>query len=44
MLSYEDNELLARVGPGTAMGTLMRQYWIPAIRSDELPSPDCPPL
>jgi len=22
----------------------MRQYWIPAIRSDELPAPDCPPL
>jgi phenylpropionate dioxygenase-like ring-hydroxylating dioxygenase large terminal subunit len=26
------------------MGNLMRQYWLPAIRSDELPSPDCPPL
>ena len=26
------------------MGDLMRQYWIPALRSDELPSPDCPPL
>jgi len=26
------------------MGDLMRQYWIPAIRSDELPAPDCPPL
>jgi phenylpropionate dioxygenase-like ring-hydroxylating dioxygenase large terminal subunit len=44
MLSKEDNELLARVGPGTPMGEVMRQYWIPAIRSDELPSPDCPPL
>ena len=44
MLSVEDNELLSRVGPGTAMGDLMRQYWMPAIRSDELPAPDCPPL
>ena len=26
------------------MGNLMRQYWMPAIRSDELPSPDCPPV
>jgi nitrite reductase/ring-hydroxylating ferredoxin subunit len=44
MLSIEDNELLCRVGRGTPMGDLMRQYWIPAIRSDELPSPDCPPV
>ena len=44
MLSNTDNELLCRVGPGTPMGDLMREYWIPAIPSDELPSPDCPPL
>jgi phthalate 4,5-dioxygenase oxygenase subunit len=44
MLSKDDNELLCRVGPGTPMGNLMRQYWIPAARSDELPGPDCPPL
>ena len=44
MLSLNDNEYLCRVGPGTPMGNLMRQYWIPAMRSDELPSPDCPPL
>jgi phenylpropionate dioxygenase-like ring-hydroxylating dioxygenase large terminal subunit len=44
MLGVEDNELMCRVGPGTLMGNLMRQYWLPAIRSDELPSPDCPPL
>jgi phenylpropionate dioxygenase-like ring-hydroxylating dioxygenase large terminal subunit len=44
MLSQEDNELLSRVGPGTPMGKLMRQYWIPAVRSDELPSPDCSPV
>ena len=44
MLSLQDNEYLSRIGPGTAMGNLMRQYWLPAIRSDELPAPDCPPL
>ncbi len=44
MLGTEDNELLCRVGPGTPMGNLMRQYWLPAVRSDELPSPDCPPV
>src|SRR5215213_6214782 len=44
MLSIEDNEVMCRVGPGTVMGNLMREYWIPAARSDELPSPDCPPL
>ena len=32
------------VGPGTPMGEMMREYWIPAVRSDELPSPDCPPV
>ena len=44
MLTSEDNELLCRVGPGTPMGDLMRQYWIPALLSSELPAPDCPPL
>ena len=44
MLGKDDNELMCRVGPGTLMGTLMREYWLPAIRADELPAPDCPPL
>ncbi|MBX5436685.1 MAG: Rieske 2Fe-2S domain-containing protein, partial [Alicyclobacillaceae bacterium] len=44
MLSREDNELLCRVGPGTPMGNLMRQYWIPALLSSELPKPDCDPV
>ena len=44
MLSREDNELLCRIGPGTPMGALMRQYWIPAALSSELPEPDGPPL
>src|SRR5205823_1048394 len=33
-----------RIGPGTPMGNFFRQYWLLAIRSDELPGPDCPPL
>src|SRR5207237_10532818 len=44
MLSREDNELLCRVGPGTPMGNLMRQYWIPAALPSELPEPDGAPL
>jgi phthalate 4,5-dioxygenase oxygenase subunit len=44
MLSTEDNELVTRVGPGTPMGSLMRQYWIPALRSSELPAPDSNPV
>src|SRR5438552_11015915 len=43
MLSKEDNEVLCRVGPGTPMGNLMRQYWVPALPSREFPTPDSPP-
>ncbi len=44
MLTQEDNEALARVGPGTLMGNFFRQYWMPALVSSELAAPDCPPL
>src|SRR5713101_9663794 len=37
MLTREENELLTRVGPETPMGHLMRRYWVPALRSAELP-------
>ena len=43
MLSQEDNELITRTNPGTPMGSLMRRYWIPALMSEEIPAPDCPP-
>jgi phthalate 4,5-dioxygenase oxygenase subunit len=43
MLSREDNELLCRVGRGTPMGELLRQYWMPALPASELPVPDGPP-
>src|SRR3972149_3184266 len=44
MLSKEDNEVLARVGPGTLMGNLLRRYWVPALLSLEVPEPDSPPV
>ena len=42
MLTREENELLTRVGPGTPMGNLIREYWIPALPSNEFPTPDSP--
>jgi len=44
MLSKEDNELVTRVGPGTPMGNLMREYWVPAMLASELPAADCDPV
>jgi phthalate 4,5-dioxygenase oxygenase subunit len=44
MLNAQDNELLSKVGPGTPMGTLMREYWIPFGISSELAEPDCAPV
>lgn len=43
-LSQEDNKLLTETGAGTPMGDLIRRYWFPALRADELPTPDCPPV
>ena len=40
MLSKEQNQLVGKVGPGTPMGELMRQYWIPALLSSELGETD----
>jgi phthalate 4,5-dioxygenase oxygenase subunit len=44
MLRQEINELLTRTGPGTPMGELFRQYWIPALLASELPDADSPPV
>jgi phthalate 4,5-dioxygenase len=44
LLSREENELLTRVGPGTAMGALMRRYWIPAAFSHSIAKPDSAPV
>jgi phthalate 4,5-dioxygenase len=42
MLKPEENELVTRVGPGTPMGDLFRQYWLPFMYSWEL-APDGDP-
>jgi nitrite reductase/ring-hydroxylating ferredoxin subunit len=44
MFSRAENERLTRVGPSTAMGELMRRYWLPALLAEEVPAPDCPPV
>ena len=36
MLSFEDNETLVRVGPGTQTGNFMRLYWLPFLPSSDL--------
>jgi phenylpropionate dioxygenase-like ring-hydroxylating dioxygenase large terminal subunit len=35
MASNKDRDLLAHVGPGTPMGGMLRQYWMPAAKSAE---------
>jgi phthalate 4,5-dioxygenase len=36
MLNKQDNDLVTRVGPGTPMGDLMRQFWLPVLFDSEL--------
>ena len=36
MTNAIESEQLTRVGPGTMMGELMRQYWLPAVKSSEV--------
>ncbi len=36
MMSQKQNDLITRIGPGTAAGTLLRQYWQPVALADEL--------
>lgn len=44
MLSAESSALITRVGPGTPMGELMRQYWLPALLASELAEPGGDPV
>ena len=44
MLTAADNDLLTRVGPGTPMGRLLREFWFPVLPSMELEEPGCRPL
>jgi phenylpropionate dioxygenase-like ring-hydroxylating dioxygenase large terminal subunit len=44
MLSAGANAYLTGIGPGTAMGALLRRYWIPLLYSQELDERDGGPL
>lgn len=36
LMQSTDSADMTRVGPGTVMGTMMRQYWLPAVLSSEV--------
>src|SRR5689334_1344275 len=44
MLSREENDLLTRTDVGTAAGQYFRRFWLPALLTTEVPTPDCPPV
>ena len=44
MLSFEDNQLVSRVGPGTPMGQLFRLFWLPALLPWQLAERDGAPV
>jgi phthalate 4,5-dioxygenase oxygenase subunit len=44
VLKADVNELLTQTGPATPAGELFRQYWLPALHTEELPENDCPPV
>jgi 5,5'-dehydrodivanillate O-demethylase len=44
MLSNQENERLARVGPGTPMGNLLRRYWYPVATVSQLKERDTFPV
>jgi phenylpropionate dioxygenase-like ring-hydroxylating dioxygenase large terminal subunit len=40
----EENNQLTRIGPGSIMGNLFRQYWIPVVPATDIQQPGGPPL
>ena len=42
-MRQQDNELLTQTDAGTPMGEMIRQYWIPAMKSEDL-EVDAPPI
>jgi phthalate 4,5-dioxygenase oxygenase subunit len=44
MLSARDNEVMCKVGPGTAMGRAMRANWLPVLQCSDLPENDGDPI
>jgi len=43
-MTEAENRFLTSIGPGTPMGDLMRQYWIPVLQSADLPEKDGAPM
>lgn len=43
-MNKEMAETLVRTGPDTAMGTLMRRYWVPVVMSSEIADADGPQM
>ena len=43
-MTPEDHKLLSETGKGTAMGELLRRFWMPAVLSRELPEADGAPV
>ncbi len=41
-MSPEMHDTLVHTGPGTAMGALLRRYWVPVLQSDEIAEADGP--
>ena len=44
MLTAETNRLLTQTAAGTLLGDLFRRYWLPALRVEELATPDGTPV
>src|SRR5690242_20536900 len=44
VLSREENDLLTQTDPGTPAGEYFRRFWLPALLSSEVPSPDSAPV
>ncbi|MBO9574422.1 MAG: Rieske 2Fe-2S domain-containing protein [Sphingobium sp.] len=42
MMTRDQNELLTRIGPGTAMGDMLREYWVPVCLSATLEADGAP--
>lgn len=42
MVTKAENEMLTRVGPGTPMGEMLREFWTPAIRTEALEAGGAP--
>jgi hypothetical protein len=38
MLTTKQNKMLTEVSKGKPMGEFMRRYWIPAAKSEEIPT------